>query len=357
MKNKNKNVFTISTPSQMINAMEFIHYYKIKDENNIILISSSSTTIKDQIVKVGSGFDLIFHELFQPKFLIFNDSAYNKMPLKLRRLFISRYAIKRILINQKIDKLILGNYSNFISQYCTQIINTETFVLDDGTGSITRASKRERELNEEIPFFELNRKKGALRLVKLIMGFYNYNIPKKLIFFSSYTFHLAGRDEIVHNDFSFIKRLYSNQKKDNNLIYFIGSPISEVGYITLENEINIILSMLSKFKGNKVIYIPHRLDSNTKLKRIKENIDILSFDLPIEFALTQITALPYQIVGFFSSALFNLMDMVQKDISFYSVKIPNDWYLRENLRSRALQVYNELAHTNRIVVEEYQDED
>ena len=78
----------------------------------------------------------------------------------------------------------MGNYSNFISQYCTQQIKSEIHVLDDGIGSLTFSAKnRINEINNQIPIFNFNYKKTALWIVKLIMNFNNYVIPEKITFF------------------------------------------------------------------------------------------------------------------------------------------------------------------------------
>lgn len=353
MKNKKTNLFTISTPSQMMNALEFISYYKIQNENNIVVVSSASDAFYLQILKIGAGFNLISHKVFTAKHSIIKQAAYNKMPLKLWRLRVSKLNIKQIIDSESFDRLVLGNYANFISQYCTQLLKVPTFVLDDGNGSILRAVKREREINEKTPFFEFNRKKNGLWLVKLVMGFYKYKIPQQLIFFSSYTFSLVAEDTIVHNNYSYLKSLFRGQQLDHELVYFIGSPISEVGYITEEAELEMIINTLASYNKSKMVYISHRLDSKYKLNELKKSVEVLSYDLPIEFALTQNIDLPSNIGGFFTSALFNLAEVVASDVLFYSVKIPDNLFLKENMKNTATKVYEEYSKTNRIEVKEY----
>ena len=88
---------------------------------------------------------------------------FNRMPLKLIRLYVSKNRVKKILNKKNINLLVLGNYSNFISQYCTQQIKSEIHVLDDGIGSLTFSAKnRINEINNQIPIFNFNYKKTAL---------------------------------------------------------------------------------------------------------------------------------------------------------------------------------------------------
>lgn len=328
--------------------MEFIYYYKLQSEKNKILISCNSSQLITQVKEVGCHLNLEYYTLFSPKSKLVKPQWYNRMPLKLIRLFVSKIRLQKIVEKNNVDRLILGNYSNFISQYSTQICKSNTFVLDDGTGSITIANKRIDEIKNRIPIFDHNYKKGALWMVKILMGFYQYKIPLKFTFFSSYKFEVVGKDQLVINSFSFLKSLYNHQSINLEKECFIGSPISEVGYISLEKEIELILGYANKMHRSKLIYIPHRLDSDLKIKRLRKSLDVLRFNLPIEYALAQSSDLPSKIGGFFTSALPNLIEIIDNDLKYFSLKIPSQLYLTKIMEDRVVEIYKTFEAMNEI---------
>lgn len=350
MKKRYTNIFTISTPSQMMNAMEFIHHFSIQKEHNVVIITCNSKNFIKQIKEIGSSFTLVFYVLFSPQLAFIKPQLFNVMPLKLIRLYVSKWRIYRKLKVESINRLILGNYSNFISQYCTQQVTSKMYVLDDGTGSILVAQKRKGEIKDGIPIFDYNFKKKALWSVKLLMGFYHYKIPSKFTFFSSYALEVLDQDQYVLNNFSHLKNLYSGQDIHQKEEYFIGSPISEVGYVTQEVEVDMILNYANQHKDSELVYIPHRLDSKRKISQIEASIKVLHFELPIEFVLTQNTALPKKMSGFFTSALPNLAQIMNKNVLFSALRIPNHFFRTENMKNRATQVYETFNTIDRIEV-------
>ena len=353
MKKHNTNIFAISTPSQMMNAMEFIHHFSIHGENNIVIITCNSQNFIKQIKEIGSSFKLVFYVLFSPQLAFVKPRLFNVMPLKLIKLYVSKRRIYKKLKTEQVDRLILGNYSNFMSQYCTQIVTSEMYILDDGTGSILVAKKRVIEIKDGIPIFDFNYKRKALWLVKLLMGFFSYKITSKFTFFSSYKLDISDHDNIISNDYNYLKNFYSSQDIGSKSEYFIGSPISEVGYVTEDVEIELILNYANHIKDTNLVYIPHRLDSKRKISQIEESIKVLHFELPIEFVLTQNTALPKKMSGFFTSALPNLAQIMNENVLFSALRIPNHFFLTENMKNRATQVYETFNTIDRIEVINY----
>lgn len=350
MKKHTSNIFAISTPSQMMNAMEFIHHFSIQKEHNLVIITCNSKKFIKQIKEIGSPFKLVFYVLFFRQLAFIKPQLFNVMPLKLVRLYVSKQRLYRKLKAESFDRLILGNYSNFISQYCTQLVKTETFLLDDGTGTIMVAKKRIGELKDGIPIFDFNFKKKALWMVKLLMGFYSYKISSKFTFFSSYKLDILDQDQYITNEYKYLKNVYDYQYIDSKLVYFLGSPISEVGYVTQDVEVDMILNYANQHKDSELVYIPHRLDSKRKISQIEASIKVLHFELPIEFVLTQNTALPKKMSGFFTSALPNLAQIMNENVLFSALRIPNHFFRTENMKNRATQVYETFNTIDRIEV-------
>lgn len=348
MKFKPNNFFVISTPSQMINAVQFIYHFNIKDENNLIVISCTSQDYISQIKQIGSSLSLEYCILFSIKLSESKLQMFNRIPLKLIKLYISKIRIKKIQNIRDGDRLVLGNYSNFICQYFTQQSEANTYLLDDGTGTIYIAEKRITELKNGIPMFESNFKKRALWLVKLLLGFYNYKISPKFTFFSSYEIVISEKDQYVFNNYSYLKNNFSLKSINVQNEYFIGSPLSEVGYVTQDIEIELILNYVNQNKLSKLFYIPHRKDSLNKINRLKESMEILNFNLPIEFALSKVDSLPEKFVGFCTSAFPNLVGIVKEDVLFVAIKIPEKLFIDQIMDKRVSIVYESFKSIDRI---------
>ena len=65
MKKRYTNIFTISTPSQMMNAMEFIHHFSIQKEHNVVIITCNSKNF-DKLKKLAvllPSFSMFFFPL------------------------------------------------------------------------------------------------------------------------------------------------------------------------------------------------------------------------------------------------------------------------------------------------------
>lgn len=353
MKHKKKNIFIISTPTQMVNALEFIYYYKLELEINTIVISCNYPNFISQIKEIGRLFSLEYYILFSPRLKLIKPQLFNRIPLKLFRLFVSKKRIHAFLKKKHVDRLILGNYSNFISQYFTQQISSEIYILDDGSGSIWVSEKRIAEIKEGIPLFDNNYYKKGLGIVKLLMGFYSYKISPKFTFFTSYTVDVISPDQYVFNAYNYLKSLYSCQTINVKLEYFIGSPISETGYVSEDSEIEMIINYAKQLKESKLLYIPHRLDSSNKINRLKQSVEILNFELPIEFALAQNTALPIKMGGFFTSALPILAKIMNNDVLLFSLKIPGHYYLTKKKEQRTFDIYKILSSINKIKLIEH----
>lgn len=342
------NIFLITTPSQMLNALEFIHFFNLRAQKNIVVITTARKLFTNQIIQIGINQPVEFNILINQNKFLLKDQFYTKMPMKLVYLIKAKINLQIIFEKYDVNKMILGNYSNFISQYATQIICTETYLLDDGNGSILIADKRKQEIQKNIPIFEFNQKKKALWVVKLIMGFYSYRIPKKFTFFSSYKFDVYGSDNLVINSYAYLSPLYSKSFFDNDLMFFIGSPLSEGGYVELNVEIDLIHQVLNMHNGKKIVYIPHRLDSDKKINLIKEKVEVRIFDLPIEYGISMMDKLPGNVVSFFSSALANLADIAGDRMVIYSFHIPEELYLTNNNKKRAKKIYSVYENSKNI---------
>ena len=72
----------------MIHAIEFIYYFKLSDQNNTVVISCCTKNFIIQIKEIINLFNLNFILLFSLEKIDFVSSMFNRMPLKLIRLYV-----------------------------------------------------------------------------------------------------------------------------------------------------------------------------------------------------------------------------------------------------------------------------
>ena len=346
-----KNVFCISTPSQMMNAVEFIYENRMCEDDNTALISSCNQGFIEQIKSIGGSMFNNFLVLFQPRPYILPSRWYSRIPLKLYRLYRSKKRVDRFFSETTINgKLVLGNYSNFISQYCTQFRLKDIYVLDDGTGTLIMRKKRCQEVASCRPIHDYNDKKIALPLVKYIMGFDDYVIPPSLSYFSTYPSDIPDCDSYQENTFGYVASLYRTKPIDGSLVFFVGSPVSESGYISLENELLLLTRVKAMYAPSKVFYVCHRLDSLEKRNEISKDMCLVDFEFPIEYAITQQDFFPKAIVGFFTSAIENFSVISPRDDWVASYKISDAMFLNDRMRTRANTVYADLEMNSKVTM-------
>lgn len=336
-----KNLFLIITPSQLINALEFINCKRLSPNECSFLLSSTSKNFENQCIQMLDKFGFSDYQSLSPEKKSFlSQLPLSRMPFKLLYLIKAKKKLKKLLENKTFNYTVVGNYSNFIAQYLIQKNKQNIVILDDGTGSATRTLKRKKEFLTGKPFFEFNRKRKLLWLVKLVMGFNkNFRIPQKLCFFTNYSFETVGDDFILENEYNFLKSKLSEKPVDINVVYLLGSPLSESGYIDQDVELSYIQRIIDGTPGKlSVQYIPHRLDSISKLDKIDKLLPIKRFDLPIEISLAMEHKIPKSYFGFFTSALPNLSDILGTDFDLISFEIES--YNNETLEKRAQTVYS-----------------
>ena len=101
-------------------------------------------------------------------------------------------------------------------------------------------------------------------------------------------------------------------------VAFIGQPLSETGFMSLDEELLLITRQRPAEAG--FAYLAHRNDRPHKHQRLAElGIRVLSFDWPVELVFAAAAEKPRTVISCFSTALFTLSRM-SPDIKFIAVR-------------------------------------
>jgi hypothetical protein len=334
---KTTNLFLIASPFQLLNAIEAKSHFS-ESAATLVMLHSADTQNNDQMMQI---LDLApWNEVIIVK-------SRNPIVTYLKAMsLLSRLRRSRV----RFEKIFIGEFkSHTFHTFCQNLDAQQFFNLDDGVSTI--------ELQRQVfvkPAYRLEKDKGLKHLLKyLIKSLFSLNgNEEKNLKFDLYTcFDLiehAGQT-IVVNEYRYLSQKIAKLNKLKTKVYFYGSCISEKNIMGLESEITMLGKVKTHFsdRERELLYIPHRLDSPSKLSAIRElgiRIKLLGHAAEIEPLLSG--ELPGEISSFFSTALYTLSKIHQYE-SVVSFRIPV--HLLVNRREAISKLYEEYARHMTII--------
>jgi hypothetical protein len=114
---------------------------------------------------------------------------------------------------------------------------------------------------------------------------------------------------VIPHDFPFIKSLGYASEVDSERVDYLGSPLSERGLLSLDDELSLICHTARHYasEDRAFRYLAHRDDSEEKLKRIREGAgEVERPDLPAEVYFLVQPTMPAIVASAVSTALHNV---------------------------------------------------
>ena len=279
-------LFFSSGPLHLINNFEFIKKKKIKNYK-IFIFSSKSKTVNLQVRNTIKILNLK------------NCESINLNFFRIIRFFQYIIFIKKINHQYSGKKItfIISDFKNFFFHLLRIFFHNSKFILiDEGFGTLI-AYKNYLAKGIYFPIDQYN--KYILNIFKhLLPSCFRIMLDTKIYVFSIYYNHMNDKSVIINNLNYIKKKLNKNYNKDNSVVFFSGTKLSERGGISLKEELKILkkIKLYWDKRGKKLIYIAKRTTSDEKLILIKRKllIDTIKFNLPLELAIFyEYKKLPY----------------------------------------------------------------
>ncbi|UJH91307.1 hypothetical protein LZ575_00430 [Antarcticibacterium sp. 1MA-6-2] len=147
------------------------------------------------------------------------------------------------------DEVIFANYHTWMQHFIIQQFKSKRKVLlSDGTRVLTVAElrKKDKSINlKSVPFG------GGKFIIKDLL---NIEPIENLHFYSPVKIDVAEGDTLE----TFHFKPSESSTVDRNKILFIGSPLVEIEYITLERQLYYLKKIKEHFKGSEIYYFSHR---------------------------------------------------------------------------------------------------
>jgi ACT domain-containing protein len=278
------NLFILRSPLQIINAMEAIEHFQLKNNILVLIYNRMQNNIEQMnLVLDTQKFTKIIHinEKLKSKYF-----EYVKLIRKLKKenynyLFIGELGVsyKIIVANTRKEKV---------------------FLLDDGTATIEYYNK----------FIKYNKyNKYNFREIRFLFSGLNIKVKDKINLFTYFNLVPLHGIDVVKNNLSYLNNNVVNTfKKDESIMYFIGQPIEgTIAFDVYKNGINYLIKNFNK----KIVYIPHRSENKEQQNRLllsisSEMFEIINPNMPLELYFLKNSIYPLHIVSYISTALVTL---------------------------------------------------
>jgi len=307
-----KNIFLIKTPLQLLNAIEARNFFNYSIDDCVLVVMGDRKS-QPQILNLvnavnewGKVVDLNDVDLFSRD--PFKKNKYKFLEIIQKNKFFKKSFFYIIRLN-KISNFLSNVECIFIGYtqyaYMTHFVNVtehkKLFFLDDGNGTVEWAKKRRGRI---APISNMNFK-GKLKLYakRFFQGIKDEE-KEGGCFFSAYDISPSNRYQSIKNNFSYLRsKVVSLPAIDK--VYFIGSPLSEVGIVSHKYYMDHLEKISKYFHNKELVYIAHRRDSLEKRAYIEKNLkmEVVLFDYPVEYQLAFIGPRPVVLASFFSAAL------------------------------------------------------
>lgn len=328
------NLFVVETLLQTINAIEARRYFN--ENNNILIVLYSVPFPKDAFLPLINQDDWASITFFEISNRIYRVEQQEKRAWIIEiikehcntfRQFQRRAALDNIMkAYQEVDTLFLGNYLiGHMRHFANKIKYKKLVALDDGTDTL--------RINElRITNITNISNKQKVSIWKTFKGYmrqryieWDSSEASSIIFFSTYDLNVRKGDILIKNNFLYLKSQLQSQQV-NDEVYFLGQPLVEDGYITNKCFYRYLSGIKFYFKNQKIVYLPHKRESEESVSQICENFDfqVRKFKVPIEINLLNAKQRPIILASFFSSALDNCR-LIFGDI--LTIKV---FYIRED---------------------------
>jgi hypothetical protein len=321
------NLFIITSPLQLINAIEAREYFQTKNNKLVAIFTEFESKNKDQIIKLINENE-------------WDDVLYFDMrPTGTKTTFFRQIKLAKQLQKEIYNNVFCGDLSSSIKLIVSNVQKNKVYLLDDGATTINRHLN---ELSGNTK--KKNPPKKILRQLRFNIFGLKTALNDTINMFTSYKLEPHADEKIIHNNLTYFKNIFLADTTLDKQVYFLGQPLSELNIVNRETYLSYINTIRHHYSNQNIIYIPHRFEKNIEeIEKLQNaNFTVKHIDLPVELEFINCKTYPMQLCSFFSSALFTLnilypeasitaFEVEQKDALIDTINIDNVYnYIEKN---------------------------
>ena len=299
----NSNLFIITSPLQLINALEAKEYFKTTNNKLVAVFTEYESKNKNQILSLinkNEWDDVLYYDLRSKK---------NKTT------FFRQIKLIKILQKKSYDNVFCGDLNSFIKMILSNITKNKVYLLDDGAVTINRHLRDLNTNNKTVNKTSFRKFRFNLFGIKTVY-------EDTINLFTSYRLTPHANEEIIHNNLNYFRKTFLVNTTIDNNVYILGQPLPENNIVDQRTYLNYIEFIKKYYIDNTIIYIPHRAETNLQeIEKLQnDNFTVHHTTLPIELEFMHSKKYPMKICSFFSSALFTL-NILYPEASIIAFKI------------------------------------
>jgi hypothetical protein len=351
------NVFVVDTPYQLLNAVEAVHFFELK--NNHLFVVRHDNAGPDRFKPLIKAADwatvrvlcltLNSKDWVQKAFGEAVNQWYCRC-LHFQRMRRLANATRNV---KDADKVFLGHYWVEEKPYMRHVANTikhdTVYLLDDGTDTVDINARRNgiESSQAATPRGAGNgrgrRWKGVETYLRSKYWNWDSTEAPSVTFFTTYDIDVCKRDRLIRNRYKYLRSLApAVQTHSRDSVIFLGQCVVEDGCMDTSAYLAYLSKVRDYFAGRKFIYVAHPRENALWTARVTEHLraDLWFSSSVIEYDLIVRGFKPGAVAGFATSALISLAQIMDADVEIVCFQIPaEDWM---NWREGALGVYDYL---------------
>lgn len=305
----NNNLFLITSPLQLINAIEAKAHFKLTSNILVVIFTEHESKNKKQISRLIK--DEEWDEVIR----------FDQRLKNTKSTFLRQIKLVKLLQKKSYDMLFCGDFSSINKMIIANVEKKKVYLMDDGAVTINRYLN---ELGIKYSDQKVPLKKKVRQWRFNLFGL--KTIPTDTInMFTSYNLAPHGNEEIVRNELKYFKETFLAEAIVDNTVYFLGQPLSEIHVIQRVSYLNYIQAIKNYYDTKNIVYIPHRAEDviDDIMAMEDEQFKVVYTELPIELEFITTNRYPLQICSFFSSALFTL-NIIYPESTIIAFEIEQD---------------------------------
>lgn len=285
------SIYVFSSQTQ-----SFIFSNQFQEVNNAYLILIGNKKAREDIL-------FYLNKYKWEKVYSFDDISSKNLLIKVLNLVLIKYRFLLILLFNRINDLFIGSINNYIQLIFVSLFNGHGNVnlMTDGMQQII--------VNEQ-------RKKGVEYIRKTPRLFNYFGLDrfdiKSLNFITPYNIK-SNIDIITQIPLKKIETSCINP----SVVGFIGMPLVELGFLSLEQHLNYLQLISEKFIEKEFVYFAHPSESQSNLNEIRKNFKVVTLSQIFEEFIKVGQNVPQNIISYYSSVLLNAHLMFDELSVFY----------------------------------------
>lgn len=358
------NLFLLTAPYQLLSALEAVHRFGFA-ENHLRIIETGHFT-REQFASVVNTADwrsVRFHD-FRYRLTDRDFSRTQRADLweRMQERYVQFHQFRQRLLaewialrSRPLDALVLGNYqTNYdghMRHFANRLRYRRLYLLDVGTDTLRIARDRQVDhspkpsANVE-PASGWDRAKHRLRRRLLD---WDTRGAERLTFFTTYDLAPSGGDQIIHNDYSFLRSVVAGAKP-SGAVLFAGQPLVDQCYLGPESFRDCLAWVAASFSGQRLVYVRHPRESELQLNLVRSlGLDIVLFAAPFEYAVCFSGERPSAIASFFSSVVENCAAIFGGMVALKAFRLPPSALWKDH--DEIDRLYDQFADNRRTPIE------